>query len=121
MSRKIKERTKQLAAREKEIKKQLLGSSGSKSKANKIGKTALAGGIAAFILYASYKAFFQTDKKPKKNKAARRSSSGIVAEKVIMLLLPYLAEILENFIRSRSLEKKKEELSNKEESSEKED
>lgn len=113
MSRKIKERTKQLANRELTIKKKLLGESqGLKSRVNRAGKTALIGGGIALIIYAMYKAFFQNDSKPKKSRVGR-STSGIVAEKVTTFLLPYLGKVLDDLIDKRK--------SNKVESSETEE
>ena len=97
MSKKIKERTKQLASREMELKKNLLGKSGSKSKANKAAKTALAGGVVALILYFIYKSFFQDGKKTKKNKK-ENTISGVATEKFMAFILPYLGQILTSFL-----------------------
>ena len=70
MSKKIKERTKELATKELAIKKKLLGKTGGiQSKASKVGKTALIGGLAALIIYGLYKAFFQGETKAKKSKS----------------------------------------------------
>lgn len=103
MSKKIKERTKQLASKEVAIKKKLLGKSGGiKSKANQIGKTALIGGLIALLIYGLYKAFFQGDSKSKKTKTYGKSTSGIIAEKVTAYLLPYLGKVLDNYFEKKS-------------------
>lgn len=114
MSKKIKERTKQLASKEKDLKKKLVGKTGGlKSKAEMVGKTALIGGLIAIIVYGAYKAFIQGDSKPKK-RAQQSSASGVVAEKVTTFLLPYLGKILDEFVikrlgKSKSEPKKEEE------------
>ncbi len=103
MSKKIKQRTQELAAKEKAIKKKLLGKSDSlQSKASKVGKTALIGGLVTLLIYGLYKAFFQGETKPKKTKVYGKSTSGIVAEKVIVFLLPYLGKVLDNFLEKRA-------------------
>lgn len=102
MSKKIKERTKQLATKEIALKKQLLGQSGGlKSKANKVGKTALIGGIATLLIYGLYKAFFQGETKSKKGKIQGQSTSGIIIEKVASFLLPYLGKVLDGFLEKK--------------------
>ena len=113
MSKRIKEKTKELASREIALKKKLLGDSGSlKSKANKTGKIILIGGVSVFILYAVYKSFFQSDEKSRKVRK-KNSISGIVTEKLMGFLLPYLSEFLDTFLGKRN--------KNKTEESEKED
>ncbi len=117
MSKKIKERTKELATKEVAIKKKLLGKTdGLQSKASKIGKTALIGGLVALLIYGLYKAFFQGETKSKKTKLYGKSASGIVAEKVTTFLLPYLGKVLDNFLDKRSQAKEQTE-ENKEEDS----
>ena len=117
MSKKIKERTKQLASQEKAIKKNLLGKSGGlKSKANKIGKTALIGGLVTLLIYGLYKAFFQGEYKPKKGKVQGQTTSGIVTEKLTTFLLPYLGKILDGFLEKK-VSKSSNESEVKEESS----
>jgi len=102
MSKRIKERTKQLAAQEVAIKKKLLGKSGGlKSKANKVGKTALVGGLATLLIYGLYKAFFQGETKSKKSKVQGRSTSAIVTEKLMIFLLPYLGKVLDSFLEKK--------------------
>lgn len=97
MSQKIKERTEELAKREQAIKGKLLGKSGSlKSKANRIGKTALIGGGITLVIYMIYKAFF-TESKPSKKIKGSHSNSGVVTEKLVSFLLPYLGKILDRF------------------------
>ncbi len=109
MSKKIKERTKELADKEATIKKKLLGKTGVlQSKASKIGKTALIGGLVTLVIYALYKAFFQGETKSKKTKTYGTSPSGIVAEKVTTFLLPYLGKVLDNFFDRRSKAKEAE-------------
>ncbi|MEP1094519.1 MAG: hypothetical protein ABJG78_05385 [Cyclobacteriaceae bacterium] len=103
MSKKIEERTKELATREIALKKKLMGSSeGIKSKANKVGKTALIGGLATLLTYGLYKAFFQGESKSKKSKIKQgQSTSGIITEKLVMFLLPYLGKVLDDFLEKK--------------------
>lgn len=115
---KIKERSKQLASREKELKKKLVGGSSTKSKTSKIAKTALAGGAVALVLYIVYRSFFQEDKKPKKNKRSK-SASGAITEKLIAFILPYLGELISGFLnRSNKSSNDQEVLDESNESSE---
>ncbi len=117
MSKKIKERTRELASKEIAIKKKLLGKKdGLQSKASKVGKTALIGGLAALLIYGLYKAFFQGETKSKKPKMYGKSASGIVAEKVTVFLLPYLGKVLDNFLDKKSQAEEKTEEDQKEES-----
>jgi hypothetical protein len=102
MSKKIKERTKQLASKELALKKKLMGTSGGlKSKAETAGKTALIGGLVALIVFGLYKVFFQSESKSKKSKAVGKSSSAIITEKLMVFLLPYLGKILDDFLRKK--------------------
>lgn len=115
MSKKIKERTKQLASREIELKKNLLGKSGGKSKANKAAKTAVAGGIIAVVLYFVYRSFSQEGKKPKKSKKTS-PVSGVVTEKFLAFILPYLGELLTSFLnKPKESKNSKEEVEQKDE------
>ena len=102
MSKKIKEKAIELASRESEIKKKLFGKSGElKSKANRLGKTALIGGGIALVIFGLYKAFFQGEAKPKKNRGPDKSVSGIIAEKITVFILPYLGKILDNLFDNK--------------------
>ncbi|MEP5614260.1 MAG: hypothetical protein ABJP45_18560 [Cyclobacteriaceae bacterium] len=103
MSKKIKERTKQLATKEVALKKKLMGTSGGiKSKANKVGKTALIGGLITLLIYGLYKAFVQGETKSKKSKVQGQTSSGIITEKLTTFLLPYLGKVLDGFLDKKA-------------------
>ncbi len=107
MSKRIKERTKELASKEMSIKKKLIGESGSfKSKANQIGSFALLGGGIALGVYVFYKVFFQdSEKLGKKKKEA--TTSQIRAEKLIVFLMPYLGKFLDRLLNELRISKKR--------------
>lgn len=109
MSKKIKERTQALASREKAIKDKLVGKSSLSSKANRIGKMALIGGVVALVLYAIYKSSFQGEKKSKKKTKGEKSASAAFTEKVATLALPYIGKFLERLMSDSKEEKKEEE------------
>ena len=117
MSKKIKERTKELKGEEARLKKKLVGKSNNlTSKATKVGKTALIGGIVVLILYSIYKLFIEDDKKKGKKTKEKASGSNVVTERLTAFLLPYLGKILDNFFekRTKKEEPKEEKESNKE-------
>ena len=110
MSRKIKERTKELALQEKRLKSQLIGGSNSlKSKANRVGKLALIGGVATLGIYAIYRIFFQ-DEPPKKKK---KVSSSNLSEKIIVFLLPYVGKLFERIFSEMSKKEESKEADKK--------
>ncbi len=118
MSRKIKERTKELAAKEAELKSTLLGrSSNLQSKANRVGKVAIVGGITTLMIYMVYRSVSdsENEEKPKKAKYVRTASS-VIAEKLIVFLLPYLGKFLDRLLSDFSADRSSSKQETEEES-----
>lgn len=111
MSQKIKERAEALASKEAEIKKKLLGQSkDAQSKINRIGKTALFGGIAALILYLMLRPSSpNSEAKNKQVTPTKAGTSAIIVDKVVTFVLAYLGRFLDQYLKDQSQSKKQEE------------
>ena len=108
MSQKIKEKAAELASREAEIKRNLLGQSkNAQSKATRIGKTAIYGGLVTLLIYMIYKSF-RSDREEKSEKTLRPrpQTSGIITEKVVTFGLAYLGKFLDRYLEETAKKKK---------------
>lgn len=103
MSKTIKDRRKELQAREEALKSQLATNEDDlRSKAKSAGKIALATGAAAVLVYWIYKAFFDDDKPKKKKKRSKRS---FLKGTLMTYALPHITAFLDDFLDISDLKK----------------
>ncbi len=100
MSRKFKKRVAELATREAEIKRSLLGKSKKcKSRVRRIKKNALYGGVLTLAFYLIYKSFRPDRERPVSSSRKTFNTKGMMTEKIILFMLNYLGKIVEGYLR----------------------
>lgn len=110
MAKTIKEKRKELAAREQQLKEELdLNSEGLKEKAKQVGKIALVSGGVALLGFWIYKAFFEDEESeiPSKKSKKRRKAMKGVSTKLTDIAMPYLGKVLDSVFSEDDVKEKK--------------